>query len=144
MTKIYTYLLNRPILFYRNLFWIWLCLILIGSSIPSISTPHLNIWSYEFRLDHLFHWLEYATLIFIFVSWRFKKNPLFFKRIIWYTLLLGVVIASADEVHQLFIPGRHFTIPDWIFNVTGILTGILFSLYIWKKVYPRISPEEEK
>jgi hypothetical protein len=36
------------------------------------------------------------------------------------TLLVGVAYAISDEVHQLFVPGRHFSLVDLVIDTTAI------------------------
>ncbi len=37
------------------------------------------------------------------------------------TLLVGVAYAISDEVHQLFVPGRHFSLADLVIDTIAIL-----------------------
>lgn len=142
MNAFFAYLYRRPVTFYRNLFWFLLILILIISSIPALPEPEIYIHHEKLRLDHLFHWGEYASLVFLFAFWRLRTKPASAPRILVYTFLLGLLIASFDETHQLFVPGRHFTFADWLSNLLGVITGILFSLWVWNSARRRslISP----
>ncbi len=73
------------------------------------------------------HWFQYTVLISLFVIWRNKIKSEFNKRIGFSALLLGIFIASIDETHQLFIPGRHFNPMDMVYNYLGVVTGILIA-----------------
>jgi len=46
------------------------------------------------------------------------------------TLIGSLLIATLDEYHQLWIPGRTFNPMDMYANFAGIITGVLFSLII--------------
>ena len=54
------------------------------------------------------------------------------------SLIIGVVYASTDEIHQAFIPGRGPQITDVMLDSLGVLTGIFISillLEIFRKIY---------
>ena len=43
------------------------------------------------------------------------------------SLIIGVIYASTDEIHQAFIPGRGPQVTDVILDSMGVLTGIFIS-----------------
>jgi VanZ family protein len=43
-------------------------------------------------------------------------------------LATGLVIASIDEYHQTYIPGRDTNIWDWTADMTGVVTGALIGM----------------
>lgn len=52
------------------------------------------------------------------------------------SLIIGVLYAITDEIHQCFTPGRGPNITDVILDSQGVLVGILISLLcymIYKK-----------
>lgn len=46
------------------------------------------------------------------------------------SLIIGVIYASTDEIHQAFIPGRGSQITDVMLDSLGVLTGIFISLLV--------------
>lgn len=46
------------------------------------------------------------------------------------SLIIGVIYASTDEIHQAFIPGRGAQLTDVILDTMGVLLGILLVLTI--------------
>lgn len=48
------------------------------------------------------------------------------------SLIIGVIYASADEIHQAFIPARTAQITDVLIDSMGVLLGILCILLITK------------
>ena len=132
MTKIQAYFISRTSRYYRNFFWSWLALILMVSSLPNLNAPSVKVGGLEFRLDHLFHWLQYMALAFLMISWQYRKNPDIFRKILFCTLFIGSSIAIGDEYHQLLIPGRTFTYADMISNVAGVITGVLVAAFFWR------------
>lgn len=54
-----------------------------------------------------------------------------------FSLIIGIIYASSDEIHQIFTPGRSAMITDVFIDTMGVLLGImLFMLVIivWKKL----------
>ena len=47
------------------------------------------------------------------------------------SLIIGVLYASTDEIHQAFIPGRGPLITDVILDSIGVLTGIFIAMFIF-------------
>ena len=132
MTKIQAYFISRTSRYYRNFFWSWLALILMVSSLPNLNTPSVRMGGLEFRLDHFFHWLQYMTLAFLMVSWQYRKNPASSRKVFFYTLIIGILLAVGDEYHQLLIPGRSFTYADMLSNALGVITGVLVAALFWR------------
>lgn len=54
------------------------------------------------------------------------------------SLIIGVIYASSDEIHQCFIPGRGPLITDVILDSMGVLLGILLVMLI-VKLYKKTS-----
>lgn len=53
-------------------------------------------------------------------------------------LLPAVALASAygvtDELHQLFVPGRHADPVDWLVDTAGALAGALVLAWVWRRI----------
>lgn len=111
----------------KILFWLWLGLIFIVSSIPYLSVPGFKFDLILFQTDYILHWFQYTVLISLFVIWRRKIKSELNRKIGFSALLLGIFLASIDETHQIFIPGRHFNPMDMVYNYFGVVTGILIA-----------------
>lgn len=48
------------------------------------------------------------------------------------SLIIGVIYASTDEIHQAFVPGRGPLVTDVILDSMGVLTGICIVLLVYK------------
>ena len=46
------------------------------------------------------------------------------------SLIIGVIYASTDEIHQAFIPGRGPQITDVMLDSLGVLTGIFIAILL--------------
>jgi hypothetical protein len=49
------------------------------------------------------------------------------------TLLVGVVYAVSDELHQLFVPGREASISDFVIDALG-LSGVLLVVWVISRI----------
>ena len=76
------------------------------------------------------HMLEFTALSFslyngIFATWELKKAPVI-------SLVLTVICAIGDEIHQIFVPGRAFQLSDILIDSLGAIIGIVAYLIICK------------
>lgn len=49
-----------------------------------------------------------------------------------FSLIIGIIYASSDEIHQCFTPGRGPLLTDVIIDTMGIFWGILLVMLILK------------
>ena len=91
---------------------VWAGVIFAFSSIPSLNSG-LGTWDYVLRKGA--HMTEYAILAGLLLratgsyAWAFG---------------LAVAYAASDEVHQLFVRGRHGSPVDVAIDAVGALIGI--------------------
>lgn len=87
------------------------------------------IMKYEGPIRKLAHFTEYAcmgTLVYVlWVQWMERGKKLYLLTIIWVA-----VSAAADEIHQLFVPGRDGNIPDVCLDTFGGAAGLLFCILV--------------
>ncbi len=108
----------------KNHFYLFLILILIGSSIPGDSVPSYVSLSW----DKLLHVLEYSFLGFL--GYRAFYKDLKFS--IYYLIIFGLFFGVLDETLQSFIPGRFPSHYDVIADVIGVICGVSTSASIYK------------
>lgn len=85
----------------------------------------------EIIIRKLAHFSEYALvgiLLMSLMSTYEIKNKL---RVL-ISLLTGVLYASSDEIHQLFVPGREGAVRDVLIDTSGVITGIFIVIIILK------------
>ena len=92
---------------------VWAAAIFALSSIPSLGTG-LGTW--DLVLRKCAHVTEYAVLAFLLVRAIGREAP---------ALLLGVLYAASDELHQAFVRGRHASPIDVAIDTVGLLLGLL-------------------
>lgn len=87
------------------------------------------------------HFSIYTLLGFLLMSFVSTYHLKEDKRI-GISLLIGILYAITDEIHQKFVPGRSCQITDVIIDSMGVLLGILLLLMlckIHKKIKIKIS-----
>ena len=116
-----------------------------GSLSRAVADRALSVWEYitgepypkqerearieamQFPIRKLAHMSEYAVLAvllaFHFGTYRFGAVRLFLRLpLSW---LAAAVYAAADEIHQLFVPGRSGQLTDVCIDAAGALAGVL-------------------
>jgi len=97
----------------------WAAVIFAFSSVPSLSSG-LGTW--DTILRKCAHMTEFAVLAVLLVR-ATRSNAVAFG--------LAVAYAASDEVHQLFVRGRHGSPVDVAIDAVGILIG-LAALDRWR------------
>tara|TARA_Y100000310_G_scaffold339461_1_gene432159 strand:+ start:31 stop:429 length:399 start_codon:yes stop_codon:yes gene_type:complete len=77
----------------------------------------------------LYHFVIFSALAFFFLISRIKGDK---KKIdlLFSVISLAILYAISDEIHQLFVPGRAFTIADILTDSAGIFFASL--IYSWR------------
>lgn len=76
------------------------------------------------NLSIVYHFIIFFLLAFFLIASIKNKNQFKNKHMI-IALLISLIYAISDEVHQLFVPGRFFSIKDILTDLLGILVAIL-------------------
>ena len=92
---------------------LWACVIFGLSSIPSLSSG-LGVWDEVLRKGA--HLTEYAILGALLYRALGRMLP---------ALVLGILYAATDELHQGFVRGRHSSPFDVAFDACGLALGLL-------------------
>jgi VanZ family protein len=100
----------------------WVAIILIGTSWPSISVgPDVQ------HLDKVVHFTAYAVLSALIL--RAMPSPRDVGTVVIVIALVSV-FGAVDEWHQSFIPGRSMSFADWVADSAGALAGALSVRFI--------------
>lgn len=108
---------SKKLLVYRLLFISWSITILVLTSLPKLKTPAAGILAFD-KLAHFFVYLVFAWL---YVKISRQEFPQMFRTL----MLLALIIPFADELHQIPIPGREFSIFDVIADMLGFLVILI-------------------
>lgn len=120
---------RKVLLVYIPLIIYWI-IIFIATTIPVDTMPKLFN-----AQDKIEHFTAYFILeILLAFTFHFqnknetvKRNPIFFS------ILVLIIYAAFDEIHQYFIPGRYADVLDWVADVIGGLLAIIFVKWFLTK-----------
>jgi VanZ family protein len=86
------------------------------------------------QLNHLLRKLAHFSVYFILGILVFNAMSRSGKKKISWMILMCVLYAISDEIHQSFVPGRGPSIIDVFIDSTGAITGIILGkVYLLKK-----------
>lgn len=117
---------STPIPLWLNAFLppiLWAGFIFIISAQQVIPGP--DVFLYDFLLKKTAHMLVYA--VFYLLVWRGVKltiNPEASKLHWLLPLIICLLYAVSDEIHQSFVPGRYATLRDVGYDMIG--AGLVF------------------
>ena len=97
----------------------YMLLITLLSHVPQEDLPKSDSID---SIDYLFHFAEYSILGFLLFR-SITSDELLTFHPFYGSLLIGISFAILDEFHQSFVPGRHMSSIDMIFDSLGILFG---------------------
>ena len=85
-----------------------------------------NISLLSLIIRKLAHFTEYLILGTLVINMFTKNNA---KKTYLLSILLCIIYAISDEIHQIFVPGRACQLKDILIDSVGSITGIyLFKL----------------
>ncbi|MGE5330013.1 MAG: VanZ family protein [Deltaproteobacteria bacterium] len=146
----------KKIVFYWGLVLIWMCVIFLFSSNPAQKSDNQSLFvieminkaanslgfqgellddSWNYFIRKIAHGWEYAVLcmlLYLAVSaLGFADKKLFLS-----ALLICMLYAVTDEIHQMFVPGRAAKVMDVMIDTSGGFLGLVFMKIIevlWHK-----------
>jgi len=104
--------------FYKYLFIIWVILLFTLTSIPSLNIPSHKIVG----TDKLAHFTFYLIFAFLYVK---RSNITKLARTVNKLSLMALSIPLIDELHQIPIQGRNFSIYDILADILGFFVIIV-------------------
>lgn len=90
-----------------------------------------NIELLSFIIRKLAHLTEYLILGLL-VANMFTKNNI--NNLYLISIILCIIYATSDEIHQLFVPGRACQLRDILIDSIGSITGV----YLYKLINTKI------
>jgi VanZ family protein len=115
-------------------FILWTLFIIAISSVPGSMGPSPPGDS-GFRWDYLEHFSGYFIFSALYILWRGDRDYSIRGGELVLMITISIAFSFATEILQIFIPGRTFNIIDVIYNLAGVITGILIVYYYLVKHY---------
>ncbi|MCB5230651.1 MAG: VanZ family protein [Candidatus Cloacimonas sp.] len=119
---------KRKVKMFRAIFIIWCALILIGTIIPGKRVPLKND-GFSDKIAHFFQYLVFSTLLSLVYRFANRSTNETLKTLI----ILSLTLPILNEVIQLWIPNRSFSVLDMVANFIGFLVVIIY-LFIKDKI----------
>ena len=116
----------------------WLALIFVLSDQPVLIVIKDEVQEkFFYKVAHV---IAYAVLAWLW--WRaLAPQRQFGWPILSAALTLTILYGISDEIHQLFVPGRHAQLSDVLFDTSGALAMILFVRQVsWLRAFPENLP----
>ena len=125
---------------------LWMFLIFLMSSFDATESTNqsnfiVNIITNIFKIENiellsliirkLAHFTEYLILGLL-VANMFTKNNI--NNLYLISIILCIIYATSDEIHQLFVPGRACQLRDILIDSIGSITGV----YLYKLINTKI------
>ncbi|HKL07696.1 MAG TPA: VanZ family protein [Bacteroidales bacterium] len=111
--------------FFGFLFWFWLILILLASTLPGGPEMKTEFNDKSIRLDYLLHFIAYFSLAIFYLLWKANKYFNIKPHLLYSFLIGGFILAAGSEAIQSLIPGRTFNAYDFYANAAGIIAGVV-------------------
>lgn len=86
--------------------------------------PGLSISVGDFILKKTAHILVFAILYLLLMK-GFNQIRSSYQHSWWQALIICLIYACADEIHQTFVPGRNASSIDVGFDLTGVMLAFL-------------------
>ena len=103
----------------------YMLLITLLSHVPQEDLPKSDLDG----IDYPFHFAEYSILGFLLFR-SITSDELLTFHPFYGSLWIGISFAILDEFHQSFVPGRHMSSTDVLFDSLGIVFGMFASYKI--------------
>jgi VanZ family protein len=96
------------------------------SSLPNSSLPHLH---FPDIVMHYFLYLGFGFIFAFFIN-NLKLDLSWINTGIT-TFFFIAIYGLGDEIHQIFVPGRNFSLLDLLVNAIGGISGWLLFIFLY-------------
>ncbi len=111
-------------------------LIFFLSSIQQSKLPPVQIVGFD-KIVHLIEYLLYGMTLMLAYSRSTSDKVI--NNAFKLSLITGIIYAATDEIHQLYVPGRDFSIFDFAADAAGVFLGV----YLFSKIIKHKTGHEE-
>ncbi|CAM5184950.1 VanZ family protein OS=Ureibacillus acetophenoni OX=614649 GN=SAMN05877842_104148 PE=4 SV=1 [Ureibacillus acetophenoni] len=103
---------------------------IVAQNIEMVSgKEEINLRSFNNIIRDYAHFSLYFILGVILVS-ALKKFGLNIKNTLLFSILICVIYAISDELHQIFVPGRGAQLSDVMIDSSGAILGVFITFCI--------------
>ena len=85
----------------------------------------ISVFAYS-NYDKSMHFILYTGFgIVLYLTMHFSGNPILRKYTVILVLLIGVLYAITDEMHQSYVPGRSASKADLVADTAGLVVSVI-------------------
>lgn len=112
--------------------FIWTGTMILFSSLPGSKLPELvSFWQWD-KVAHCAEFFIFTVLLFrYFVLGRYKTP----EQALRLCLVIGLMYAALDELHQILIPKRECSIYDFTADAAGVFAGAISAWQYYRKKF---------
>ncbi|CAN5207027.1 VanZ family protein [soil metagenome] len=104
---------------------LWMIIIFTLSSQQRVVVS--DITSINFIFFKTLHVIEYATLFFLLFRAFHKQSNVSLQNAFFFSIMIAILYAASDELHQTFVPTREGSPRDVIIDTIGILSSFMYT-----------------
>lgn len=110
----------------------WIITIILGITIFYVSSIQFKTYSKTTNdLSAIYHFGIFLVFSFFLLVSSTKRKR---KDLLFLAVSIAILYGILDEIHQLYVPGRSFTLEDIFLDSLGVLIALaLYSFLIYKK-----------
>ena len=114
--------------------FLWAAIIMILTSIPGDKMPEIELWNW----DKLAHCAVYFVLAFLLFRYLFFVRAFTIANAWKLGIVIGVIYAGIDELHQMPIPNRLGTWQDFLADSLGVCIGVYIAVRYFRRKMKRV------
>lgn len=122
-------ILNNKFLYITLPFILWTALMIAVSSTPGKKLPEVGLWNF----DKFAHTIEYFIFSFLLFRYMYLGKSVSPAKTIRLGIIIGIAYGGLDELHQMPIPNRMCTWQDFVADTAGVLSGVYFTYWFYKR-----------
>ena len=98
--------------------------------LPSLT--RLGIETIDLVVRKAAHITEYFIFALLLMNVLNNRSGLSRRRQLTWGIILGVIYAVGDELHQSFVPSRSPSVGDVLIDTIGFVSGAFFYTLVWR------------
>lgn len=108
---------------------LWTTLMIVVSSTPGQKLPEVGLWNF----DKFAHNVEFFIFTLLLFRYFLFKKQIKLSNIWRLCIIIGLVYAGLDELHQMLIPNRCCAWQDYVADSAGVLGGVAVALMLYRR-----------
>lgn len=108
---------------------LWTALMFTVSTFPGKKLPEVSLWQW----DKLAHCAEFIIFSILLIRYLYLGRTFTLVTAWKIGIIIGIVYAGLDELHQIPIPNRCCTWQDFVADMSGVVLGTYIAVRFFKR-----------